>query len=126
MYYIYICVCVCVYIYILVRKKYGRSKQTHFCSPLALPTTSGTGDVYIILIFASCDVFNNHHSYNTSVAAPQINSPWHHIVPSFITEVLINCEVVLSYRSCMKERKSKWRTKMCLLTSTLCNFYQVL
>ena len=51
--------------------------------------------------------------------APQINSPWHHIVPSFITEVLINCEVVLSYRSCMKERKSKWRKKMCLLTSTI-------
>ena len=32
--------CVCVCVYILVRKNYGRSKQTHFCSPLALPFPS--------------------------------------------------------------------------------------
>ena len=32
--------CVCVCIYILVRKNYGRSKQTHFCSLLALPFPS--------------------------------------------------------------------------------------
>jgi hypothetical protein len=38
--YIYICVCVCVCVYILVRKNDGRSKQTHFCSPLALPFPS--------------------------------------------------------------------------------------
>jgi hypothetical protein len=34
-----------------------------------------------------------------------------HIVPSFITEVLINCEVVLSYRSCMKGKEEQVENK---------------
>jgi hypothetical protein len=43
--------------------------------------------------------------------APQINSPWHHIVLPFITELLINCEVVLSYRSCMKGKEEQVENK---------------